>query len=199
MCIQYLSLTTPSSCIRVLLLPNPNRCAIPRSHTLSFVHSLILSFLLFLSIYLSLELSRSFILSIFFVYFHFLSPVDRLNSNCYYCRAVEAGMHVWVSVLISKQQFDTILFEMKSVICYHMRSFRQTPLLLVYTVFVMRASANIYARVSVWCCSCCCIQRIQHLFRIDMLAVTKFIAKAQIIFKFPIAFGFSSANRETLN
>lgn len=136
-----------------------------------FVHSFFLSPSNY--IYLSYYLVHSFYFFCF-VYFHFLSPVDRLKPNCYYCRTVYAAC---MCVPISKQQFDTILFEMKSVICYHMRSFRQTPL-LVYTVFVMRARAaseraRIYARCVLF--SMLLSENTTFIW-MDMLAVTKFIA-----------------------
>lgn len=85
MCIQYLSLTTPSlhsgCCFQSMC-----------DSTLKLFFSCFPC----LSIYLSCPFFLSFASFFLFICF-ILSPVDRLNSNCYYCHTVLAmGAYVWV-------------------------------------------------------------------------------------------------------
>lgn len=191
MCIQYLSLTTPSLHSGLLL---PIRCAIPRSH--SFVCS-ILVFILSFSVHLFI--SRSFFLSIlvFFslVLFIFLFFLQLIGLSRIVTTAVpyrQTCMHkcasscvcVWVCSFqncrvwyySSRNEISYLLsYEIVSTNticwCIHRFCYARASAKLVRCVCVCVYSLWLLVLLLFWWLS----ENTTHIW-IDMLAVTKFIA-----------------------
>lgn len=145
--------------------------------TLTLVRSLILSIFLSLSIsiYLSRTISfvRSFDLFLFiFIFFLQLIGLIRIvttavpHRQACMCVCAHFKTAVW---------YYSIRNEISYLLSYEIVSTNTIVGVHCFCYARARASANI-CTMCVWCCSCCCIQRILHLVRIDMLAVTKFIA-----------------------